>query len=259
METQEVLDLLWTAYKQQGDQEARERLIRAYIPLARQVVKRMGVPGTSYLNRDDLVCQSIIGLIESVERFDPDRGIRFECYAVPRIRGAVADALRSMDWAPRLVRKHEEQLRRAERELSAQLGRTPTDEELAGELGITVDELNLILQEISQVAVVSLEDYLIGDDSGHQLSVLDSLTSDDNLEADVVRGDICKHMHAAVANLPERERLVVTLYYYENLTLKEVGQVLGVSEARACQLHGRAMSRLRTALLALGLETVAVA
>lgn len=259
METQEVLDLLWTAYKQRNDQSARERLIRAYIPLARQVVKRMGVPGTSYMNRDDLVCQAIIGLIESIERFDPDRGIRFECYAVPRIRGAVADSLRSMDWAPRLVRKHEEQLRRAERELSTQLGRTPTEDELAGELGITVEELNLILQEISQMAVVSLEDYLIGDDAGNQLSVMDSLTSNDDLEADVVRRDVCTRMCDAVANLPERERLVVTLYYYENLTLKEVGQVLGVSEARACQLHGRAMSRLRAELLAMGLDVVAVA
>ena len=239
------MDTLWAEYRDNGSSAAREALVEHYVGLVRHVVGRMGVPDNGCVSRDDLVGHAIVGLIDAVERFEPSRGVRFETYAVVRIRGAVVDTLRRLDWVPRSLRRTEASLRETYARLEAKLGRPATDEEAAEAMGMTQAEYQEALSSISQTAVFSLEECLRVDDQGDGSFATDGILDEAPGPATLAMAEEQKRALAgAVDQLPERERLVVSLYYYEDLTLKEIGEVLGVSEARVSQINTRAVLRL---------------
>jgi RNA polymerase sigma factor for flagellar operon FliA len=190
-------------------------------------------------------------LISAIERFDLTREIKFETYAITRIRGAIIDELRSLDWVPRSVRARARQIERVNMKLEARLQRAPTDEEMAGELGVTTDEFQDSLLQISNSTIVALDEmWNVKDATGDQVSLLDTLPDHEALDPQqlVDQSELRNRIGGAIALLPEREKLVVALYYYENLTLREIGEVLGVTESRVSQLHTKAVLRLRSKL-----------
>jgi RNA polymerase sigma factor for flagellar operon FliA len=243
-----ALEAAWRDFKEMADGNARERLILHYSPLVKYVAGRVSVGLPATIEQADLVSYGIFGLIDAIEKFDPGRNIKFETYAINRIRGAIIDELRAIDWIPRSVRFKAREVERALGELQSKLLRPPTDGELAEELGVSVDELQGILNQINLVSVVALDELLsVGGEKGESLSLVDTL--EDPTAMDPVlsfESDEMRHLLAqAVQTLPDRERLVVTLYYYEGLTLAEIGNVLGVTESRVCQMHTKAVLQLR--------------
>ena len=242
---------LWKSYKDNGDRATRERLILHYAPLVKYVAGRVGVGLPASVDPADLVSNGMFGLIDAIEKYQPDRAIKFETYAVSRIRGAIIDELRSYDWVPRSVRQKARDVEGAYHTLQLDLGRTPTDEEVAERLGITVKALRQIFRQVSYVHVAALDELLtIGGDKSDRVSLGDTIADDraDDpvalLEVEETK-DVLGH---AVSDLPEREKIVISLYYYEGMTLAEIGQVLGVTESRACQLHTKAVMQLRAQL-----------
>jgi RNA polymerase sigma factor FliA len=244
------LDELWRTCKLEADTSARQELITHYAYLARYVVDRMLVRPNPAMSYDDLVGHAIVGLIDAVERFDLEKAVKFETYATVRIRGAVLDAVKSLDWAPRSVRASEQSLKRAFAELEASLGRPATDDEVAADLGITADALNESVADIGQSSLVSLEDLMLATDDSARVNALSPGT---NPDWDPFMGAELKErtrlLGIAIDGLPEREKLVISLYYKEELTLKEIAAVLGVTESRACQLHSKAVVRLHGKLM----------
>jgi RNA polymerase sigma factor for flagellar operon FliA len=245
------LKVLWRSYKHQGDQRARERLVVAYSPLVKYVSGRMASGLPAHVDEADLISYGLIGLINAIERFDLEREIKFETYAITRIKGAIIDELRSIDWVPRSVRSRARQIERANAKLEHSLQRAPTDEELAKELEITVQELQDHLLQISTSTIAALDElWTVNDASGDQVSLLDTLQDPDAPDpaAAMDQVDLRDRVAEAIGRLPEREKLVIALYYYENLTLREIGEVLGVTESRVSQLHTKAVLRLRSRL-----------
>jgi len=239
----------WQAYRTRPDQAMRERLVAEYAPLARYVVDRLGIYSPT-LGDEDLVSQAIVGLIEAIDRYDPGRGVKFETYAYYRIRGAVMDMVREMDLLPRSVREKQAELREVQERLLAELGRQPRDEELASVLGITVDELNALCQDLEAESVFSL-DQATSDEDGGSISLVDTVADEAaGPEEVVVDQDQRRVLAEAIDGLPESDRQVISLYYYEGLTMKEIGQVLGVTESRVCQIHSKALVRLKAAVAA---------
>jgi RNA polymerase sigma factor for flagellar operon FliA len=205
-----------------------------------------GLP--AHVEEADLISYGLIGLISAIQRFDVTREIKFETYAIPRIRGAIIDELRSLDWVPRSVRARAREIERASAKLEHRLQRAPTDEEMAAELGIGLDELEESLIQISNSTIAALDElWTVSDASGDQVSLLDTLHDPDapDPERIVDATELKDRVADAIARLPEREKLVIALYYYENLTLREIGEVLGVTESRISQLHTKAVLRLR--------------
>jgi RNA polymerase sigma factor for flagellar operon FliA len=243
-----ALQQLWRDFKKTGEQPLRERLILHYSPLVKYVAGRVGVGLPPNIEQADLVSYGIFGLIDAIEKFDLERAIKFETYAISRIRGAIIDELRSIDWIPRSVRYKAREVERAYASLEAKLHRTPTEPEVAAEMGITLDELHTIFSRVSFVNVVALDELLnVGGEKGDKLSLVDTL-EDTKAEDPVAafESEETKYLLAkAINHLPEREKIVVTLYYYEGLTLAEIGQVLGVTESRICQMHTKAVLQLR--------------
>lgn len=242
---------LWKKYKADGDKHARERLVLAYSPLVKYVAGKMGSGLPSYVDDADLISYGLTGLISAIERFEPSREIKFETYAMSRIKGSIIDELRSMDWVPRSVRMKAREFERANAKLEHKLHRAPSDQELAEELGVTTDELQEHIQQISNSAVIALDElWSVSDSSGGQVSLLDTLedpnAADPEKSYDAV--NVKEQIAEAISRLPEREKLVVALYYYENLTLREIGEVLGVTESRVSQLHTKAVLRLKSRL-----------
>lgn len=237
---------LWQKYASKPDPATREKLIMEYLPLVKYVVGRMAVTLPPTVDSEDLMGYGVMGLITAIERFAPEKGFKFETFAVSRIRGAIIDELRSQDWLPRSVRQKAKEMEANIRQLEHQLGRTASDQELADSLGVTVDNLPKSLSEIT-APVLSLDDLVGGGDDGHKISWLDTLT-DDRLTpaASFDQEEMVDILGQAIDALPERERLLISLYYHEGLTLKEIGQVLSVTESRVCQLHSQAVARLRT-------------
>ncbi|MDQ6649431.1 MAG: RNA polymerase sigma factor WhiG [Actinomycetota bacterium] len=247
-ELEAAIALLWREFKDSGKPELRERLILHYSPLVKYVAGRVGVGLPPNIEQADLVSYGIFGLIDAIEKFDLARAIKFETYAISRIKGAIIDELRSIDWIPRSVRYKAREVERAYAALEARLHRTPTEPEVAGELGISLDDLHAIFGQVSFVNVVALDELLnAGGERGDKLSLVDTL--EDTKAEDPVQAfesEETKHLLAGAINtLPEREKIVVTLYYYEGLTLAEIGQVLGVTESRICQMHTKAVLQLR--------------
>ncbi len=242
---------LWRRYKASGDERARERLVVAYSPLVKYVAGRMSSGLPAHVEEADLISYGLGGLISAIERFDLGREIKFETYAITRIRGAIIDELRTLDWVPRSVRARARQFERVNMKLEARLQRAPTDEEMSAELEITVEEFQDALLQISSSTIVALDElWNVSDSSGDQVSLLDTLPdrSAPDPQALVDQSELRDRIADAIAALPEREKLVIALYYYENLTLREIGEVLGVTESRVSQLHTKAVLRLRSKL-----------
>jgi len=242
---------LWRRYKSSGDERARERLVVAYSPLVKYVAGRMGSGLPAHVEEADLISYGLTGLISAIERFEPAREIKFETYAITRIRGAIIDELRNLDWVPRSVRARAREIERANTKLEARLHRAPTDEEMAAELQMSVDEFQDALLQISNSTIVALDElWSSADASGDSVSLLDTLPDRDapDPEALIDQSELRDRVADAIAALPEREKLVIALYYYESLTLREIGEVLGVTESRVSQLHTKAVLRLRSKL-----------
>jgi RNA polymerase sigma factor for flagellar operon FliA len=242
---------LWKRYKTSGDERARERLVVAYSPLVKYVAGRMGTNLPGHVDEADLISYGLTGLISAIERFDLSRDIKFETYAIMRIKGAIIDELRSLDWVPRSVRARAREVERANAKLEHTLQRAPTDKEIADEMGITLEELNDSLLAISHSSIVALDElWSVSDSSGDQVSLMDTIEDpgapDPAKALDV--GDLKDRIAESIAKLPEREKLVIALYYYENLTLREIGEVLGVTESRVSQMHTKAVLRLRSGM-----------
>jgi RNA polymerase sigma factor for flagellar operon FliA len=244
---------LWRRYKDTAETRARERLVVAYSPLVKYVAGRMSSGLPAHVEEADLISYGLIGLINAIERFDLAREIKFETYAIPRIRGAIIDELRSLDWVPRSVRARAREIEKANAKLENKLQRAPTDEEMSADLGITVEEFQDSLMQISNSTIAALDElWSVSDASGDQVSLLDTLHDPDapDPERVVDATELKDRVADAIARLPEREKLVIALYYYENLTLREIGEVLGVTESRISQLHTKAVLRLRSHLQA---------
>jgi RNA polymerase sigma factor FliA len=242
---------LWRSYKVDGDERARERLVVAYSPLVKFIAGRMASGLPSHVEESDLVSYGLLGLIGAIERFDLEREIKFETFAVARIKGAIIDELRSLDWVPRSVRSRARDVERAHAALEATLGRAPTDEEMAAKLEMTVDEFRDALLEIANSSVLALDDlwtFADPEGGGGQISVLDTIQDPNalNPEQEANTAELKDRLADAIESLPERERLVIALYYYESLTLREIGEVLGVTESRVSQLHTKAVLALRS-------------
>ncbi len=242
---------LWRRYKATADEKARERLVVAYSPLVKYVSGRMASGLPAHVEESDLISYGLVGLIGAIQRFEPERDIKFETYAITRIKGAIIDELRSLDWVPRSVRARAREIERANAKLEHRLHRAPTDEEMARELGMKVDEFQDALLQISNSSVAALDElWTVSDSSGDQVSLLDTLQDPDAPDPAraIDAADLKDRVADAIARLPEREKLVIALYYYENLTLREIGEVLGVTESRVSQLHTKAVLRLRSRL-----------
>ncbi len=247
-EIEQAIAELWKQYKSTGEERLRERLILHYSPLVKYVAGRVGVGLPPNIEQADLVSYGIFGLIDAIQKFDIERAIKFETYAISRIKGAIIDELRSIDWIPRSVRSKAREVEKAYAALEAKLHRTPTEPEVAAELGISLEDLHTIFGQVSFVNVVALDELLTaGGEKGDKLSLVDTL--EDTKAEDPVAAfetEETKYLLAkAINTLPEREKIVVTLYYYEGLTLAEIGQVLGVTESRICQMHTKAVLQLR--------------
>lgn len=235
---------LWERFKSTGDEYARERLILHYSPLVKFVAGRVGLGLPRSVDPGDLVSYGIFGLIDAIDKFEPERGFKFETYAISRIKGAILDELRALDWVPRSVRAKAREIERSMVELEHRLQRTPTDEELADHMGIPVDELQDTLGKISMVGLVGLDD-LLDPESNATRGDLVADKSDISPEEAYQREETRRLLADAINRLPDRERLVLTLYYFEGLTLAEIGEVLGVTESRVCQLHAKSVLSLR--------------
>ncbi len=242
---------LWRRYKDEGDQGARERLVLAYAPLVKYVAGRMSSGLPAHVEEADLISYGLLGLISAIERFDPSREIRFETFAITRIKGSIIDELRSLDWVPRSVRARAREIERANAKLEHQLQRAPNDKEMAEALEMSVEEFQDSLVKISNSSVVALDElWTVSDSSGDSVSLLDTIQDESAVDPadEMDLTDMRDRLADAIARLPEREKLVVALYYYENLTLREIGEVLGVTESRVSQLHTKAVLRLKSRL-----------
>ncbi len=242
---------LWQEYGKNKDQHVRDRLILTYSPLVKYVAGRISVGLPSHVDEGDLVSYGLLGLINAIERFDLDRDIKFETYAISRIKGAIIDELRSMDWVPRSVRSRAREIERAIGELENKFKRAPTDEEICKELDITEEEFHVNLAAIHRSSIAALDElWTIASTGGDTVSLIDTI--EDPHAAEPARHyteEETKNVIAdAIRRLPERERLVIVLYYYEELTLREIGEILGVTESRISQLHTKAVLRLKVRL-----------
>jgi RNA polymerase sigma factor for flagellar operon FliA len=238
----------WRLYKDNGDSKARDQLILAYSPLVKYVAGRMSSGLPAHIEEADLVSYGLLGLIGALERFDPSRNIKFETYAISRIKGSIIDELRALDWVPRSVRSWARKVEATVTKLENQLMRAPTDEETAAALGIDVDEFQDILNQISCSSIVALDEFWDSAATGQdRVNLIDTIEDSDAPDPSrAYRLQVIKETLAtAIQRLPEREKVVIGLYYYEGLTLKEIGEVLGVTESRVSQLHTKAVLRLR--------------
>lgn len=241
----------WHQYKENNEIEARDELIIHYAHLVKYVAHRLAMNLSSVVEVDELISYGIEGLIDAMEKFDHKRNIKFETYAITRIRGSIIDGLRSMDWVPVSVRQKSKELEKCYTKLEAKLCRSATDEEVAAELGINMREFATLLREVAATTIISLDDFIPGEDSDERKKrIVDMLEDEDAGNAvDLLElGEIKQLLAQTIGRLPEKEKTVVGLYYYEGLTLKEIGAVLSLSESRISQLHTKAIMRLRGSL-----------
>ncbi|MGD2051030.1 MAG: FliA/WhiG family RNA polymerase sigma factor [Acidimicrobiia bacterium] len=244
------LDALWTRFKENGDPQAREGLILHYSALVKFVAGRLRAGLPRNVDPQDLVSYGTFGLIDAIDKFDPGRGYKFETYAVNRIKGAILDELRALDWVPRSVRARAREIQRSLAELEHGLKRSATDQELAEHMDVPVDTLRDHLGEISTLGFVALDE-LLNPNERDSAAVGDLMADPRAAEgAGAFEQEETRYLLVdSVNRLPDRERLVVTLYYYEGLTLAEIGKVLSVTESRVCQIHTKAVMSLRNRLM----------
>jgi RNA polymerase sigma factor for flagellar operon FliA len=237
----------WRKYLQDQDPDVRQQFLNRYLPLVRNVAGRMAINFPRSVELCDLINTGVIGLIEAFRNFDPERGVKFETYAVPRIRGAILDELRSLDWVPRSTRAKAREIERALLAFENEYGRPPTDEELAAELGMTVNDLHLSLEDVSKTTLLSLDEMIFREEDNRQVPRIETVEDEKaniilkNLE----RNELQAFLVVAIDRLTEQEKLVIALYYYEELTLKEIGEVMKISESRVSQIHTKAVLKLR--------------
>ena len=227
---------VWKEFRDSGDAGLRNRLVLQYAPLVKYVAGRMRTRLPDNVDPDDLVSDGVLGLMDAIERFEPDRGLSFQTFAVPRIRGAIIDGMRAMDFVPRSVRDKLRVLQRAQLALEERLERQPTDEELSAESGLPVQQLRDLLKQSSS-SHANLDDFDLADEFS---------TAAEQVVED---GDVSASLMKVVEELSERDRIIIALYYFEGLTLAEIGQVLGVTESRISQVHRRVTTTLRTRLV----------
>jgi len=236
----------WTDFKVYKNPEARIELINHYSYLVKITAGRLVTSLPGGLDREDLVGAGVIGLVKSVDQYDPSRDVKFETYAIALIRGAILEMLRDEDWVPRSIREKLKALDRTIVALEPKLGRAPTEQEIAESMSITVQEVNELMVRMGRTNVYSLDDILGGTDGEDHIHFVELIIDEDANPGGEVEGkELRRYLAMGVDKLPERERLVVALYYFEGLTFKEIGRVLGVSESRVYQLHTQAMTRLR--------------
>jgi RNA polymerase sigma factor for flagellar operon FliA len=243
-------DQLWQEYRKTRAPEIREKLVLRYVSLVKYVAGRLAIGLPPSVQTDDLTSSGILGLMDAIDKYDLERDTRFETYAVTRIRGSILDELRALDWIPRSTRQKARKLENAYVELESTLGRSATTEEIAKKLNLSTQALYGLLDEVRSTNLVSLDEYVQGKDGDGQTRLVDavedrvSLDPSDRIDIE----DLKDVMNGAIMRLPSRERLVIALYYYEELTLKEIGSILNVSESRISQIHTKAVTRLRSKL-----------
>ncbi len=238
--------------------ENREEVIKQYSPMIKYVANRIAMRLPPHIEMDDLVSVGVLGLIDAITKYDPTRGAKFKTYAEFRVRGAILDELRSMDWVPRSVRQKASNIDSVVQKLQSKLGRPPEDEEVAGEMGISLDQFFDTLNETKSMPVLSLEGLGIAKETGEQQSLLDCLAGkgDTDPQTQIRLNELKEIIAQAIDTLPEQARLMISLYYYEELTMKEIGAVLDVTESRVSQIHSKAVFRLCTELKALIAEEI---
>ena len=230
--------------------ENREAVINEYAPMVKYVANRISMRLPPHVEVDDLISVGVLGLIDAIDKYDSSRGAKFKTYAEFRVRGAILDELRSMDWVPRSVRQKASSMDSVVQKLQNKLGRPPEDDEIAEEMGVSLDELFTTLNETKSMPILSLEDLGIAKESGEQQSLLDCLAGKNDVDPQMhIRlVELKEIISKAIDTLPEKERLMISLYYYEELTMKEIGEVLEVTESRVSQIHSKAVFRLRNKL-----------
>lgn len=242
----------WQLFKDTGSEEARSRLAENYLPLVKYVIDRIAYKLPEFIDREDLISEGILGLIDAIDKFDPSRMNKFETYAIVRIRGSVLDSLRHMDWVPRSLRQKSKEIESSIVELERKLGRSANEREVAEYMGISVEELNETLSEVSGSVIFSFEELLQMSDDDKPLPfmarVRNQQTSDPS--ESIMKGEIRRILIKAVETLPENEKKVIGLYYTENMTMKHIGEILEVTESRVCQIHTKALLRLRASIIA---------
>ena len=235
------LNNMWESYSRNKDLKIREALIVNYLYLVKFVAGRLFVSYGNNVEFDDLVSYGVFGLIDAIDKYDLNRGVKFDTYAQLRIRGAIIDYLREIDWLPRSVRQKTKDLEKAYNELENELGRSATDEEMAEKMGVSVDEFQKKIQNVAAYSIVSLDDLL--EQKREVIPEEDYL--DNNPDSIVEHKEIKNIVADAIALLPEKEKKVIALYYYEELTYKEIGKILNISESRVSQIHTKAIIRLK--------------
>lgn len=238
---------LWRDFKKTGDKELRNLLIEKYLPLVKYIAERVLAKLPQNIELDDLTSAGIFGLMDAIEGFDLDRGVKFETYCTTRIRGAILDELRSLDWVPRIVRNKANRIESTWKELEMELGRAPTDVEMAERLQMTLQEYEDLLREASAITIFSLSDKVKEEQGSKSLSKIDLLEDkkQEDPEEELRRKEITEFI---TKGLTRKERLIMLLYYYEELTMREIGATLNLSESRVCQLHSRIIFRLKNQL-----------
>ena len=233
--------------------ENREEVIKRYSPMIKYVANRIAMRLPPHIEVDDLISVGVLGLMDAISKYDSTRGAKFKTYAEFRVRGAILDELRSLDWVPRSIRQKASQVDKVVQELQAKLSRSPEDEEVAKEMGLNLDQFHDTLNETRSMPFFSLEDLGLAKDSGEQQSLLDCLAgkADADPQTQIRLVELKEIIAKAIDGLPEKERLMVSLYYYEELTMKEIGAVLEITESRVSQIHSKAVYRLRTKLKAI--------
>jgi RNA polymerase sigma factor FliA len=241
---------LWQRYKKSKDPEIRDTFVRQYAPLVKYVAGKVAMGMPHNVEFDDLVGFGVFGLFDAIEKFDPDKHVKFKTYAVTRIRGAIFDELRSIDWVPRSVRQKSREIEDAVRRLEGSLGRAATDVEIAKEMGMNAEDFQKTMLKISGTSILSLNDVWYSGEENDSVSIADSIESPNSLNPETIveKDEIKRVIVKSISELPEKEKKVLVLYYYEDLTLKEIGKVLEVTESRVSQLHTKAIMRLRAKL-----------
>lgn len=245
--TEQDLSKMWADYTATRARSVRDALIENYLYLVRYVAGKMSMSVPPSVEIDDLVSAGVVGLMDAVEKYDPTRDTKFETYAVSRIRGAIVDDLRSLDWVPRSVRRKARLLEEAYSHLEGELHRPASDEEISNRLNISVEELRGITEDVASAGLLSLDDFVGNQDGEKTTRIIDLVSSRraDCPSANIEIEEMKELLASAILNLPEKERTVLALYYYEDMTLKEIGRTLSVSESRISQIHTKAMLRLR--------------
>jgi len=246
------LDKVWQEYFETKSKTAKDKLLVEYAPLVKYTAQRMAINLPASVLVDDLISSGIMGLIKAVEGFDPGRDVKFETFATHKVRGAILDELRAMDWVPRSVRQKSRMLQRTYAKLENELGRIPYDDEVAGELGVSIKEFEEILSDVTPTTILSLEEARDDHDGdSKQLKIMDVIEDPQggNALKELGYEETKRILKDAIVSLPEKEKLVIALYHYEELTLKEIGEVLSISESRVSQIHSKAIIKLRSRLV----------